>query len=79
MSQNSLSLFDDAPEVVPGRPRSPRATRTAEQQHLLAARRLARRMARFADQSPEQLEAGREICRHLVAMLKESADAARPH
>ena len=79
MSQNSLSLFDDAPQAAFRRPRSPRVIRSAEQHHLLAARRLARRMARFADQSPEQIEAGREICRHLVAMLKESADAARPH
>jgi hypothetical protein len=80
VSQNSLSLFDDPPPaktaVAPAMARSARET---QQRHLLAARRLARRMARFADQSPEQLQAGRQICRHLVAMLKEAETLPRPH
>ena len=48
--------------------------RERQQRHLIAARRLSRRMARLPDHSPEQLQTGRMICRHLVAMLKE-ADA----
>lgn len=88
MSQTSLSLFKDLaddrpvskPPVVAAAAQVPRAdSRAAQQQHLLAARRLARRMARFADQSPEQLRAGRQICRHLVAMLKEAETSTRPH
>jgi hypothetical protein len=66
--------------VVAAAAEVPRAdSRAAQQQHLLAARRLARRMVRFADQSPEQLRAGRQICRHLVAMLKEAETSTRPH
>jgi hypothetical protein len=88
VSQTSLALFKDLaddrpvskPPVLAAAAEVPRAdSRAAQQQHLLAARRLARRMARFADQSPEQLRAGRQICRHLVAMLKEAETSTRPH
>jgi phosphate uptake regulator len=86
VSQTSLSLFKDLidaravskPSVVAAEARRS-DSRAVQQQHLLAARRLARRMARFADESPEQLRAGRQICRHLVAMLKEAETATRPH
>jgi hypothetical protein len=49
------------------------------QRHLIAARRLSRRIGRYADQSPEQLRAGRLICRHLVAMLKEAEAEPKAH
>jgi len=89
VSQNSLSLFDDSPDdavdeastvaaAVAAQARSERS-RDTQKRHLLAARRLSRRMTRFADQSPEQLRAGRQICRHLVAMLKEVETAPRTH
>jgi hypothetical protein len=70
-----LSLFDgpDAPPVQTTSPAPVRTdTRDRQQRHLVAARRLARRIARLPDQSPEQLHTGRMICRHLVAMLKEA-------
>jgi hypothetical protein len=89
VGQTSLSLFKDLPDdrtvskspaVAAAAAQPPRAdSQAAQRQHLLAARRLARRMARFADQSPEQLRAGRQICRHLVAMLKEAETSPRPH
>jgi hypothetical protein len=88
VSQTSLSLFKDLaddrpaskpPVVVAAAEVSGADSRAAQQQHLLAARRLARRMTRFADQSPEQLRASRQICRHLVAMLKEAETSTRPH
>jgi hypothetical protein len=68
MACPSLPLFDDLPVQV----RPPRVQRDA---HLQAARQLSRQMARLPDQSPEQLRAGRLICRHLIAML-EQAEAA---
>jgi hypothetical protein len=53
-------------------------TRERQQRHLTAARRLSRRIARLPDHSAAQLRAGRMICRHLVAMLKEAAAASEP-
>lgn len=83
MSQNSLSLFETAEEPAPQQASAAVAHRSAtdrQQRHLLAARRLSRRIARLPDHSPEQLQAGRLICRHLVAMLKEAeAEAPTPH
>ena len=87
MGQNSLSLFetvfDTTSDDALSQARAPvaehRDAANTQQRHLLAARRLARRMARLPDQSPEQVRAGRMICRHLVAMLKEAeAQAATP-
>ncbi len=74
--QNSLSLFDELPcaEATASVASAAPPRRDAQQQHLRAARRLARQMRRFADQSAEQVHAGQQICRHLVAMLEE-ADA----
>jgi len=60
VSQHSLSLFDEAP----------RDRADTQRRHLAAARRLSKRMARLRDRS-EQTRAGRQICRHLVAMLKD--------
>ncbi len=53
-------------------------TRERQQRHLIAARRLSRRIARLPDHSPAQLQAGRMICRHLVAMLKEAEAESEP-
>ena len=85
MAQNSLSLFETVLDETPAmQPKAPpvaarREARDQQQHHLLAARRLARRIARLPDQSPQQLHAGRMICRHLVAMLKEAeAQASSP-
>jgi hypothetical protein len=52
--------------------------RERQQRHLIAARRLSRRIARLPDHSPAQLQTGRMICRHLVAMLKEAAAESEP-
>jgi hypothetical protein len=67
-------LFDTPPEPAaqPNAAAAHADAREREQRHLVAARRLARRIARLPDQSPAQLHAGRMICRHLVAMLKEA-------
>jgi hypothetical protein len=76
VSQNSLSLFEAAEETAPKNVSpvvSHSDTRDRQQRHLQAARRLSRRIARLPDHSPEQLRAGRMICRHLVAMLEEAA------
>lgn len=40
--------------------------------HLLAARRLARRMRRLRNQREEQTRTGQAICHHLKAMLSEA-------
>ena len=37
--------------------------------HLAAARRISKSMWRLPDHSPEQTQAGQEICRHLLASL----------
>lgn len=73
MSQHSLSLFDEAPRDR----RHDRAD--AQRRHLAAARRLSERMARLRDRSAEQTRAGRQICRHLVAMLKDIEAQQTPH
>jgi len=70
VNRNSLPLF----EPIEARPRP-----NLPQRHLAAARRLSKRIAKFADQSPEQLRTGRLICRHLVAMLKEIESNQTPH
>jgi len=69
VSHPTLSLFDE----------SPRDRLDAQRRHLAAARRLAKRMARLPDRSPEQTRAGVQICRHLVAMLKDSEALDIPH
>ena len=81
VSQNSLSLFETAEEPaaqsaspVSGHPDA----RDRQQRHLTAARRLSRRIARLPDHSPEQLQTGRMICRHLVAMLKAAETESEP-
>ena len=83
VSQNSLSLFEIAEEPVAAQTSAVVAhasARDRQQRHLLAARRLSRRIARLPDHSPEQLRAGRLICRHLVAMLKEAeVEDSTPH
>ena len=40
--------------------------------HLAAARRLQRRLRKAPVRSPEEIRAGRLICRHLVALLQAS-------
>lgn len=47
--------------------------------HLLAARRLARRMGQFPDHSAEQTRAGLTICRQLKAYLKDAPDTPVRH
>ena len=71
MTRTSLPLFDELPQ----RKRRPRAI---EERHLQAARQLSRRIARLPDQSPEQLRAGKLICRHLLAMLEQTQAANDP-
>ena len=78
VSQTSLPLFDESPPVGTAanvaKAAAPRASvrpLEARQAHLSAARRLARQMRRFADRSAEQVRAGQQICRHLVAMLED--------
>ncbi len=78
MSQNSLSLFEMSEEPALPAVAPHRSARDRQQRHLLEARRLSRRIARLPDHSPEQLQAGRLICRHLVAMLKEAEAEAEP-
>lgn len=90
MTQQSLSLFEaplarseaegrDEPAVRAAPLRWDAAdTRERQQRHLIAARRLSRRIARLPDHSPAQLQTGRMICRHLVAMLKEAEAASEP-
>jgi hypothetical protein len=65
----SLPLFD---EPLPG------AARPPADAELAAARRLARRIGRLADHSPEQVRAGQQICRHLLAMLRGAEGNPRP-
>ena len=65
----SLSLFHDE-AVRPARP-----ARVAGDRHLEAARRLSLRIGRLADHSDAQVEVGQSICRHLLAMLRESLAA----
>jgi hypothetical protein len=62
-------LFDD----------SPRERVDSQRRHLAAARRLSKRIARLPDRSAEQTRAGRQICRHLVAMLKDIESQQRSH
>jgi hypothetical protein len=70
MIDTSLPLFDD-PAPAAATP----VARAAPEHHLQAARRLSKRMARLADQSPEQVRAGHLICRHLIAMLEQAQTA----
>ena len=69
MSHQTLSLFGE----------SPRDRLDAQRRHLAAARRLSKRMARLPDRSAEQTRAGVQICRHLVAVLKDIEAEQRPH
>lgn len=86
MTQKSLSLFETAlfetTESEPALSAPPGSrvadTRERQQRHLIAARRLSRRIARLPDHSLAQLQTGRMICRHLVAMLKEAEAASEP-
>ncbi len=41
--------------------------------HLRAARRLSRAVRKLPDYSEEQTRAGQAICRHLIALLEETA------
>jgi len=61
LSQPTLFLFDQPP----------RDRLDAQRSHLAAARRLSKRIARLPDRSAEQTRVGVQICRHLVAMLKD--------
>jgi len=63
--RRSLSLFDD--EAT-----DEKSARRPRDRHLEAARRLARRIGQLPEHSDAQLEAGQSICRHLLAMLRES-------
>jgi len=62
----SLWLFAEA--VRP----EPALRRRSADPHLDAARRLARRIGTLVDHSPEQVQTGQLICRHLLAMLRAS-------
>ncbi len=83
MNDRSLPLFDD-PEAhrLQAGPARAKSEAHVIDAHLAAARRLSRRMARLKERSPEQFAVGAKICRHLIAMLKDSApkDAGQqPH
>jgi len=78
--RESLFLFDETPARERG-PRVEKPAKTARDRHLEAARRLSRRIGRLPDHSDQQVEAGQSICRHLLAMLRESlapGGAGRP-
>lgn len=47
--------------------------------HLLAARRLARKMRRLPDRSVEETRAGLAICRQLKAYLLDDAEGPAKH
>jgi hypothetical protein len=64
-------------EFLPEKPAAPavqRGQRTDPQinPHLLAARRLARRMRRLRAKPEEQTRTGQAICHHLKALLTET-------
>jgi hypothetical protein len=71
-THESLWLFAD-----PVEPRAPVRRRSVDP-HLQAARRLAQRIGSLTDHSPEQVQVGQEICRHLLAMLRAAAPDGRP-
>jgi hypothetical protein len=48
-------------------------------QHLAAAIALSRRMRKYPDHSREQTLAGRAICHHLRALLRETEARRQPH
>jgi hypothetical protein len=56
----SLPLFDEPPP----------SGRLGRNPHLDAAQRLARRIARLPEGSPAQVQAGQQLCRQLLAMLR---------
>ena len=61
----------------PGLVRARRRKRLSEgEKHLAAARRISKGMWRLPDHSPEQTQAGQEICRHLLASLADWSDPA---
>ncbi|MEZ5560750.1 MAG: hypothetical protein R3E86_19660 [Pseudomonadales bacterium] len=68
-----------AADVASDRARSADSGRpaTGPEAHLEAARRLAKRMRRYPDRSPQQTRAGLAICRHLQALLQASVDGGR--
>lgn len=82
----TLPLFDVSPPQGTSRGASPNAPQRAEgaarrlspeDRHLRAAWRLSRGMWRYPEYSPEQIRAGRAICRHLRALLAESTGQVR--
>ena len=56
---------------VSGSPRKNRA-RSVRVDHMAATRRLRWKLRRAQSHSPEEVKAGRLICRHLLAMLDEA-------
>ncbi len=62
------------PDLAPGA-NAPVTTAAAGSQvdHLAAAQRLHRRLRRATAYSPEEIKAGRLICRHLVALINTPA------
>jgi len=70
-----MSLFagDSAAESRFERLSSPGNRRMIVNPHLLAARRLARKMRQMPDHSPEETRVGLAICQQLKAFLRDDA------
>jgi hypothetical protein len=83
----NLPLFDDLEPLARGGgalsaadPHQPADSRDEArrrgERHLVAARRLARTIARLPERSPEQTRTGLAICAHLKALLIEAEKAS---
>ena len=62
-------LADLAERSVDTEPLSGEGFTRGGERHLAEARRISKSMWRLPDHSPEQTQAGQEICRHLLASL----------
>lgn len=71
-ARTSLPQGDSKITVSEADARSNRAQSLPSVDHLAAARRLQRRLRKAPVRSPEEIRAGRLICRHLVALLQAS-------
>ena len=68
-----------APQSELERPVEPVGAASQPSPHLIAARRLSRRIRRLPDHSEEQTRTGLAICQHLRLLLAEETPAAPPH
>ena len=68
----------DRRKVRPAHPSTKQKPRAAAVDHMAAAKRLHWKLRRAPSHSPEEVKAGRLICRHLLAMLDEAELHAVP-